>query len=86
MAGITEILNKNDLFRDDLITLLQIEGTEKSELFSKANEIKIKEIGNYVYFRGLVEFSNICSKDCYYCGIRKSNEKVNRYNLSDEKF
>ncbi|MBP7507109.1 MAG: [FeFe] hydrogenase H-cluster radical SAM maturase HydE [Prolixibacteraceae bacterium] len=84
MAGITEILNKNDLFRDDLITLLQIEGTEKSELFSKANEIKIKEIGNYVYFRGLVEFSNICSKDCYYCGIRKSNEKVNRYNLSDE--
>lgn len=84
MAAIKEILNKNDLSREDLITLLQAEGTDKLELFSKANEIKIRETDNYVYFRGLVELSNICSKDCYYCGIRKSNKEVNRYNLSDE--
>ncbi len=84
MAGITEIISKSDLSRNDLITLLHAVGTEKSELLSKANEIKIRETGNNVYFRGLVEFSNICAKDCYYCGIRKSNHEVNRYNLSDE--
>jgi biotin synthase len=36
-----------------------------------------------VHFRGLVEFSNICGKDCYYCGIRKSNLAAQRYNLTD---
>jgi len=48
-----------------------------------ANEIKVKNVGNKVFFRGLVEFSNICSKDCYYCGIRKSNGNVVRYLVSD---
>ena len=41
-------------------------------------------VGKKVFFRGLVEFSNVCSKDCLYCGIRKSNEKVIRYNASDD--
>jgi biotin synthase len=46
--------------------------------------VKLAQIGNKVHFRGLVEFSNICGKDCYYCGIRKSNKHTQRYNLSDE--
>lgn len=37
-----------------------------------------------VYLRGLIELSNICRKDCLYCGIRCSNKKVTRYELSDE--
>ena len=45
---------------------------------------ELAEMANKVYFRGLVEFSNICGKDCYYCGIRKSNRKTHRYNVSDE--
>ncbi len=53
-------------------------------LFKKATEIKLQEIGNQVHFRGLVEFSNICGKDCYYCGIRKSNKDAQRYNVTDE--
>ncbi len=44
----------------------------------------MNEVGNKVYFRGLIEFSNICAKNCLYCGIRKGNEKVIRYNVSDE--
>jgi biotin synthase len=40
--------------------------------------------GNKVFFRGLVEFSNICSSDCHYCGIRKGNKQVNRYILSKD--
>lgn len=69
--------------KEDLVTLLQAEGAEKQKLFEKAYEIKLAELGNKVHFRGLVEFSNICGKDCYYCGIRKSNRGIHRYNVSD---
>ncbi len=40
--------------------------------------------GKKIFIRGIVEFSNFCGNDCFYCGIRKSNCKVERYNLSNE--
>lgn len=70
--------------REDIIILLNSQDEEKKQLFEKASEVKLTEIGNKVHFRGLVEFSNICGKDCYYCGIRKSNKEVERYNVTDE--
>lgn len=81
--GVKEILEKENLGRNEIITLLETVGEEKQLLFAKANEVKLEEIGKLVHFRGLVEFSNICGKDCYYCGIRKSNKEAKRYNLSD---
>jgi biotin synthase len=48
-------------------------------LFSRAYEVKRQHVGATVYFRGIIEFSNICVKDCYYCGIRKSNSAVGRF-------
>jgi len=53
-------------------------------LFGAAREVKLYYVGNYVNLRGLIELSNICTKDCLYCGIRKSNKFVNRYTLSDD--
>ncbi len=53
-------------------------------LFTKSAEVKKKYIGNKVWFRGLIEFSNVCGKDCLYCGIRKGNKNLTRYNLSDD--
>ena len=82
--SVQKILEKGELGREDIIILLESEGDEKQLLFKKANEVKLREIGRKVHFRGLVEFSNICGKDCYYCGIRKSNREVKRYNLSDD--
>jgi len=82
--GVREILKKESLERADLITLLNAEDEEKKLLFEKATAVKLAEIGNKVHFRGLVEFSNICGKDCYYCGIRKSNTATHRYNVTDE--
>lgn len=41
-------------------------------------------VGEKVYYRGLLEFSNICERDCNYCGIRKSNKKTTRFKLSKE--
>ena len=82
--GVREILEKERLERADLIILLEAKDEEKKLLFEKATAVKLAEIGNKVHFRGLVEFSNICGKDCYYCGIRKSNKAAHRYNVTDE--
>lgn len=84
MSSITSILNKETLLKNDLITLLKAEGDELKELYAFASKVKEKYVGKIVYFRGLIEFSNICNKNCYYCGIRKDNKNVQRYNLSDE--
>ena len=49
-----------------------------------AREITISRFGKKIYFRGIVEFSNICKNDCYYCGIRCSNRNVSRYRLTPD--
>ncbi len=82
--NVKEILENGKLGRNEIIMLLDAQGKERQLLFKKATETKLKEIGQKVHFRGLVEFSNICGKDCYYCGIRKSNREATRYNLSDD--
>ena len=81
--SIQEILKKEVLSKRDIVTLLKTEGKEKTLLFKKSSEIKEKYVGNKVWFRGLIEFSNICGKNCLYCGIRKGNRKLTRYNLTD---
>lgn len=70
--------------RNELIRLLSCEGEEETALFARSKQIKEQTIGNGVYMRGLIEISNICIKDCLYCGIRKSNHHTIRYQLSDE--
>ena len=50
-------------------------------LFSRARDIRRKNYGDKVYIRGLIEISNCCENDCFYCGIRKSNENLRRYRL-----
>ena len=51
-------------------------------LHQQAREVSLTQFGNKVYIRGLIEISNCCKNDCYYCGIRKSNTHVERYRLS----
>jgi len=81
---ISDILSKTTLSKEDIVVLLKATGKDRQLLFEKSNEVKKEHIGNNTYYRGLVEFSNICAKDCFYCGIRKSNKNVDRYQLSDE--
>lgn len=57
---------------------------EREKLFAFARELREHHYGRRVYFRGLIEFSNYCKNDCYYCGIRKSNGQVKRYRLTEE--
>ena len=49
-----------------------------------AREISDARFGKRIWFRGIIEFTNICKNDCYYCGIRRSNGKVRRYRLTPE--
>jgi len=53
-------------------------------LAKRARTIRSQYYGNDVYIRGLIEFTNYCKNDCYYCGIRRSNKNVERYRLSKE--
>ena len=53
------------------------------DLFAAATEVKSRYGKTEVLPRGLIECSNVCAKDCLYCGIRKSNAKATRYRLSE---
>jgi len=72
------------LNKQEIIALLKLKGEERTKLLQRAQEKKNEVVGKKVYFRGLVEFSNVCSKDCLYCGIRRGNDKVVRYEATDE--
>ena len=69
---------------EELIEILNYEGQEQNELWQTAREIRNQTVGNKVYLRGIIEFSNICRKNCLYCGIRSGNSNVQRYRLSIE--
>lgn len=82
---IDKLYNENNATREELTFLLDnLNEEEKVYLVSKAHETRMKTYGNSVYVRGLIEFTNYCSKDCMYCGIRRSNKNADRYRLSYE--
>lgn len=55
-----------------------------AELARRAVEVRRRLYGNAVFTRGLIEISNICKNDCFYCGIRRSNRNCERYRLTQE--
>lgn len=62
-----------------------IEGEYDDEmLFTAADEVRRRYYGDEVFLRGLIEFTNYCKNDCYYCGIRRSNRQAERYRLTKE--
>lgn len=81
---VKDILEQDNFTKQDLVLLLNANEADAKLIFRKANKVKQEYIGNRVHFRGLIEFSNICSKNCYYCGIRHDNTDTLRYNISDE--
>lgn len=76
------------LNRDDLAYILSSDDIEiVKQLKKSAEKVRLSTVGNKVYYRGLIEISNYCRKNCYYCGIRRENKDVERYlmNLDDVK-
>lgn len=66
------------------ILLTSLSGEEEQYLYEAASAVRREHYGRDVYLRGLIEFSSYCRNNCYYCGIRRSNEKAQRYRLSEE--
>ena len=84
MLTIDSILAKETLSKEDIVFLLSANVEDRNKLYTKAAEVRETYNGRKVYFRGLIEMSNLCQKNCFYCGIRSGNTKVKRYNLSDD--
>lgn len=69
--------------RKEIIDILSCEDPASlSEVFEDAYRVKLDNVGGKVYLRGIIEFSNICRRDCCYCGIRKSMVGLDRYSMS----
>lgn len=81
---IDKLHNYGSLSSDEYLHLINIPESEKEYLFSKARDVQQQSFGNGVYMRGLIELTNYCKNDCYYCGIRKSNNNLKRYRLTKE--
>ena len=82
---IDRLHKEHTLTRGEFITLIKERDEENaSYLASLAREEAVKIYGNGVFPRGLVEFTNYCKNNCYYCGIQGSNQHANRYRLSKD--
>lgn len=82
---IDKLERDNCLDGDELLTLLTGFTQEDADyLFKKAREAADRIYGKGIYVRGLIEFTNYCKNNCYYCGIRRGNKKAERYRLSKD--
>ena len=84
MTRIDEILNQDYIGKEEIVDLLSAGESDCAAIFKKAAAIKKDYVGNKVYFRGLIEFSNYCAKNCLYCGIRSGNSRYARYEMTDD--
>ena len=85
MKAVKDILEKSELSKEDIISLLSVTNkADHEQLIRKAYSVKVSTIGKKDYLRGLIEFSNQCKKNCLYCGIRAGNTKVKRYSMPDK--
>lgn len=81
---IDKLYETSNLTDEELRFLLQADASIDEYLFERA-DCRRKEIyGNDVYLRGLIEISNYCKNNCYYCGIRCGNNKLERYRMDKE--
>lgn len=67
-----------------LLTAAFSDAVIRAELAQAAQQTAQAVFGNKIYIRGLIEFTNYCRNDCYYCGIRHSNTNAERYRLTKE--
>ena len=82
---IDKLSSEYDLTDSEFLDLLgNLSVNDEPYLYERARAVQNESYGKAVFLRGLIEFTNICRNDCYYCGIRRSNQKAERYRLSEE--
>ncbi len=81
--AIPDAMPKSALSPGQIRSLLELTDPEGvAALRREARQAANLHCGHTVFFRGIIEFSNVCNCDCYYCGIRRSNRKLTRYQLT----
>ena len=78
-----KLKEEKNLSDEELLKLLSTNEYD-SELHTLADEVRREIYGEDVYIRGLIEISNYCKNDCYYCGIRRGNQSAVRYRLTKD--
>lgn len=78
---IEKAIKTNSLNKEEITNIINSDG---NLLFKAADEVRKKYKGPYVHLRGLIEFTNVCRQNCFYCGLRRDNKKAERYRLSEE--
>ena len=81
---INKLEKTRSLQKEEWLVLFDCNEKERAYLFKKARQTRDKVYGKTVFVRGLIEISNYCKNDCFYCGIRHSNKKAMRYRLTPE--
>lgn len=82
---IKKLKKEKKLSLEEYETLISSYSPEVARYAAKeASEVRQELYQNKVYIRGLIEITNICKNDCYYCGIRKGNRACDRYRLTKE--
>ena len=80
-----DLLGDQWLTEEELRFLMSVTNEEDlQKIYKKAYQVKAKFVEPVAYYRGLIEFSNRCIKNCKYCGIRRDNDKVDRFDMSYE--
>jgi biotin synthase len=74
----------SDYSIEKIVSWLKSEGRELAALYDKADKVRKDNMGDDIFLRGIIEFSNFCSKSCGYCGIGCGCDGVHRYRIPDD--
>ena len=70
--------------REEIVPLLALpEGEAREALFRAADAVRRREVGDEIFLRGIIEFSNVCERNCLYCGLRGANLRLQRYRMEE---
>lgn len=84
MNEIFQRIDADIIMKNDILKLLSLSQEKTPYLYEKARETRDKYDGKEVHLRALIEFSNYCKRNCYYCGLRRANKRLKRYRMSVE--
>jgi len=79
---IERILSKEQLNKADIVRLLALD--DFGPVYEKADEVRREAVGDTVHLRAIIEFSNICKRQCLYCGLNRENKSLPRFRMSHE--